>query len=160
MVGYCQFMPLFGVSRMFLISKIPGPIAVFFATLIATLCLDLEIGWDVVAIVAVLVIASMIVSKLLVKVVKRLHEYSKRATWGTVIGSLIGVAAFAAGGDVDSIVPVILIALLAFVLLPFVFAFVFERDISRNGLFGFIGVRNFELVFYRNVYLTTYRKGC
>ena len=73
------------------ISKVPGPIAVVLATLVAKLGLDIDFEWYVVGIVAALAIASMVASKVLVKLVKKLHEYSKRATWGTIIGSIIGL---------------------------------------------------------------------
>ena len=73
------------------INKVPGPIGVVIATLLAILCLDIPIEWSTFGIITALAIASMIVSKLLVKLVKKLQEYSKRATWGTTIGSIIGL---------------------------------------------------------------------
>lgn len=73
------------------INKVPGPIAVVIATLLAILCLKIPIEWSTFGIITALAIASMIISKLLVKLVKKLQEYSKRATWGTTIGSIIGL---------------------------------------------------------------------
>ena len=62
-----------------------------------------------VGIVAALAIASMVASKVLVKLVKKLHEYSKRATWGTIIGSIIGLCILVGVKGIDSTALVILI---------------------------------------------------
>ena len=91
------------------ISKVPGPIAVVLATLVAKLGLDINFEWYVVGIVAALAIASMVASKVLVKLVKKLHEYSKRATWGTIIGSIIGLCILVGVKGIDSTALVILI---------------------------------------------------
>lgn len=62
-----------------------------------------------VGIVAALAIASMVASKVLVKLVKKLHEYSKRATCGTIIGSIIGLCILVGVKGIDSTALVILI---------------------------------------------------
>ena len=63
LVGLCL---CFGFLGCF-INKVPGPIAVVIATLLAILCLDIPIEWGTFAIIAVLAVASMIASKFLVK---------------------------------------------------------------------------------------------
>lgn len=117
------------------INKVPGPIAVVIATLLAILCLDIPIEWSTFAIIAVLAVASMIASKLLVKLVKKLQEYSKRATWGTTIGSIIGlllVWGAAASDSSDAVIVTMLIV--GFIVLPFVLAFLLELTNKQGAV--------------------------
>ncbi len=108
------------------INKVPGPIAVVIATLLAILCLDIPIGWGTFAIITALAIVSMIASKLLVKLAKKLQEYSKRATWGTTIGSIIGLLLLLGITGSDSSALLIIILIVGLIVLPFVFAFLLE----------------------------------
>lgn len=108
------------------INKVPGPIAVVIATLIAILALDIPITWGTFGIIAALAIASMIVSKFLVKLVKKLQEYSKRATWGTTIGSIIGLLLVWGTAYADSTTLLITMIIVGFIVLPFVLAFLLE----------------------------------
>lgn len=114
------------------ISKFPGPLAVVLATVISKFCLDMDFEWYVIAIVVGLVIAGKVVSVLFAKIVQKLHEYSKRGNTGIVIGSIIGLAIFAASGGVEAPIAVVFIAVIAFVLIPFLFSFVFELS-NKNG---------------------------
>ena len=114
------------------INKVPGPIAVVIATLLAILCLDIPIEWSTFAIITVLAIASMIASKLLVKLVKKLQEYSKRATWGTTIGSIIGLLIIAGTNTMQSNAATIIAAIVGLVIVPFVLAFLLELT-NRQG---------------------------
>lgn len=108
------------------INKVPGPVAVVIATLIAILALDIPISWGTFGIITALAIASMIVSKLLVKLVKKLQEYSKRATWGTTIGSIIGLGLVAGAAQADSNAMMIAMVIVGLIVLPFVLAFLLE----------------------------------
>ena len=108
------------------INKVPGPVAVVIATLLAILCLDIPIEWSTFGIITALAIASMIVSKLLVKLVKKLHEYSKRATWGTTIGSIIGLLLVWGSASADSNALLVTMLIVGFIVLPFVLAFLLE----------------------------------
>ncbi len=116
------------------INKVPGPIAVVLATLIAILALDLPISWGSFSIIAALAIASMIASKLLVKLVKKLQEYSKRATWGTTIGSIIGLLLVAGASAADSNAMVIVMFVIGFIVLPFLLAFLLELTNKQGAL--------------------------
>lgn len=122
LVGLCL---VFGFLGCF-INKVPGPIAVVIATLLAILCLDIPIEWGTFAIITALAIASMIASKLLVKLVKKLQEYSKRATWGTTIGSIIGLLLVAGAASADSNALLVTMLIVGFIVLPFVLAFLLE----------------------------------
>lgn len=114
------------------INKVPGPIAVLFATLVAVLALDIPIEWLTVGIIAALAIASMITSKVLVKLVKKLQEYSKKATWGTTIGSIIGLGCLYSVSALDSVFVIILMAVVGLIIIPFVLAFLLELT-NKNG---------------------------
>ncbi len=116
------------------INKVPGPIAVVIATLLAILCLDIPIEWSTFGIITALAIASMIVSKLLVKLVKKLQEYSKRATWGTTIGSIIGLLLVYSATSSDSKALLITMLIVGFVVLPFVLAFLLELTNKQGAL--------------------------
>ena len=115
------------------VNKVPGPIAVVLALLIAILALDIDISWGTFAIVTGLAIASMIASKLLVKLVKKLHEYSKRASIGTTIGSIIGLGIIAVSSEIESSALIILIFLISLVLVPFVLAFLLELTNKKGA---------------------------
>lgn len=114
------------------INKVPGPIAVVIALLIAMLGLEIEISWGTFAIVAAMAVVSMIASKLLVKLVKKMHEYSKRGTWGTTIGSIIGLCVLSATANSDSTALMILMFVVGLVIIPFVLAFLLELT-NKNG---------------------------
>jgi len=116
------------------INKVPGPIAVVLATLIAILALDVPIEWSTFAIVTALAIVSMIVSKVLVKLVKKLHEFSKRATWGTTIGSIIGLGLLYSSTSSDSVALMICMAILAFVIIPYTLAFLLELTNKQGAV--------------------------
>lgn len=108
------------------INKVPGPLAVVLATLLAILCLDIPIEWGTFAIIAVLAVASMVASKFLVKLAKKLQEYSKRATWGTTIGSITGLLLVWGSVYADSTALLITMLIIGFIVLPFVLAFLLE----------------------------------
>ncbi len=114
------------------INKVPGPIAVVLASLIGITALDVDLEWGHFAIIAVLAVVSIIASKVLVKLAKKMQEYSKRATIGTTIGSIIGLILVAGASSMDSDAVVIVTAIVGLVVLPFVLAFLLELT-NKNG---------------------------
>lgn len=114
------------------INKVPGPIAVVLALLIGITALDIDLEWGHFAIIAVLAVVSIIASKVLVKLAKKMQEYSKRATIGTTIGSIIGLILVAGASSMNSDAAVIVIAIVGLVVLPFVLAFLLELT-NKNG---------------------------
>ena len=114
------------------INKVPGPIAVVLASLIGITALDVDLEWGHFAIIAVLAVVSIIASKVLVKLAKKMQEYSKRATIGTTIGSIIGLILVAGASSIDSDAAVIVTAIVGLVVLPFVLAFLLELT-NKNG---------------------------
>lgn len=115
----------FGILGCF-INKVPGPIAVLVAVLFAKFGLDVNFGWETIAIVAALAIGSMYLSKVVKSATNKVQEFSKRASWGTTIGSIIGLCTISSAADSDSIASFILMAVLGLVIIPFVFAYLFE----------------------------------
>ena len=61
-----------------------------------------------------------------------MQEYSKRATIGTTIGSIIGLILVAGANSMDSDAAVIVTAIVGLVVLPFVLAFLLELT-NKNG---------------------------
>ena len=116
------------------INKVPGPIAVVIATLLAILLLDIPIKWSTFGIITALAIASMIVSKLLVKLVKKLQEYSKRATWGTTIGSIVGLLLVWGAASSESNALLVTMLIVGFIVLPFVLAFLLELTNKQGAV--------------------------
>ena len=114
------------------VNKIPGPIFVVGAMLIAILALDIDVNWGIFGIVTGLAIASIILSKVLVKLVKKMQEFSKRAAWGTTIGSLIGLFSLLAASQADSSALIIPVSIIGFIVVPFCLAFVLELT-KGNG---------------------------
>jgi uncharacterized protein YqgC (DUF456 family) len=57
------------------INKVPGPLAVLLATILGYTALDLPADWGHIGINAGLVVASMIASKVLVKLAKKMYEF-------------------------------------------------------------------------------------
>lgn len=114
------------------INKVPGPIAVVLASLIGITALAVDLEWGHFAIIAVLAVVSIIASKVLVKLAKKMQEYSKRATIGTTIGSIIGLILVAGASSMDSDAAVIVTAIVGLVVLPFVLAFLLELT-NKNG---------------------------
>ncbi len=116
------------------VNKIPGPIAVVLALLVAILALEIDISWGTFAIVLALAIASMIASKVLVKLVKKLHEYSKKASIGTTIGSIIGLGIIAGSSEIESSGLMILLFVVALAIIPFLLAFLLELTNKRGAV--------------------------
>lgn len=124
---------IFGLIGCF-VNKIPGPLFVVIATLIAILCLDIPISWSTFAVIAVLALASMILSKILVKLVRKIQEFSKRGALGTTLGSITGlliIGSVSSGGEDVSTGTLILVAVIGLVVIPFVLSFLLELTNKR-----------------------------
>ena len=125
---------IFGLIGCF-VNKIPGPLFVVIATLIAILCLDIPISWTTFAVIAVLALASIVLSKILVKLVRKLWEFGKRGSLGTTLGSLAGLLLIGSASqsiDDSSTASLVLITVIGLVILPFVLSFLLELT-SRKG---------------------------
>lgn len=125
------------------VNKIPGPLLAFAGLLLQVFGCDISVEWWVLALVALLVIASMVVSKkLLPKVGKLVAAFGKAGSWGTTVGSLVGLMLFAACVEDGDAGLVVVMMILAFIVLPYVFAFLFElvaRRSAKDGLQAAVG---------------------
>lgn len=113
------------------INKVPGPLAVLLATIVGYTALNLPADWMHIGIIAALAVASIITSKILVKLAKKMYEFSKRGSIGATIGSIIGLLLMAGSSNVETWV-ILLVAVTGLVILPFVFSFLFELT-NKNG---------------------------
>lgn len=115
------------------INKVPGPLLAFIGVLITVFFGDVNANVWMLVLVGVLVIASMIVSKkLLPKLGEKVHPFGKGGSWGTTVGSIIGLLILA-GSSNASAVGMIICFVLAFFGLPYIFAFVFEFISNKNA---------------------------
>lgn len=108
------------------INKVPGPFFVVLASVVAVTALDLPIGWGHFAVIAILAFASIFFSKVLVKLVKKMHDYSKGASIGTTLGSIVGLLFLVKTGNAESSFVTFLLMILCLIIPPFVLAFIFE----------------------------------
>ena len=113
------------------INKVPGPLAVLLATILGYTALDLPADWLHIGIIAALVVASMIASKVLVKLAKKICEFSKRGGIGTTVGSIIGLLLVAGSGNMDAWITFVC-AIIGLVVLPFALSFLLELT-NKNG---------------------------
>lgn len=108
------------------INKVPGPLAVFLAVVIAKLGPVDKLSLGVVLVVALLAILSFIASKLVKSSIQKLHTFSKRGGWGTTIGSIIGICALGGLMNNTSGFEVFFYIVLCLVVLPFVCSLLLE----------------------------------
>ena len=116
------------------INKIPGPMLLFIGILVAQIGLDHGPGWGAVAIVAVIAIVAFILSKVITRIVKKMQEYSKKASVATTIASLIGLLLMAGAGSNNATIIIVLIV--GFIVLPFLFAFLVESIRQKSVALG------------------------
>ena len=116
------------------INKVPGPLLVAIATVLAKCCMsDISGGWLQVSIVCVLAIVAMIVSKKLTKVAKaKLHPYSKGASFATTIASILALLILVGTKD-SSVGVVIAVFVIGFIVLPYAFAYLVEIIKQKNN---------------------------
>lgn len=117
------------------ISKFPSPLLSLAAVLIAKFCMKVGdlISWVNIAVIVVLVVASMVVTKMAPKIAKKISDYGKGGTWGTIVGSILSLLISLAFMKMDSAVVAYILIILTFIVLPFLFAWLFEF-ISRKDM--------------------------
>lgn len=135
------------------INKFPSVLLTLVATLIGQICLDINVGWGIIALVAIIWIASFVINKkVLPPLLAKLHEYSKGATWGTTIGSFLGIIiVLAVGGGSKALLITLLI--LGFGVLPYLFAFLFEYIKCKEVLPASKGAGSAYLLYVANVFI-------
>lgn len=122
MGNYCPMLA-FGLVGCF-VNKFPSVLLVLVATLIAKFGLNIEFGDEVIAVVAAIWLAySIINKKVLPNLIKKLHDYSKGATRGITIGSLLGILLLLTA---NSTAMTVVMAIIGFGVIPYALAFVCE----------------------------------
>lgn len=117
------------------ISKFPSSFLSLAAVLLAKFCLKAGnlISWANIAVIVILVVAAMVVTKMAPKMAKKISDYGKGGTWGTIIGSIIALFLSLAYANMQSAVAAYILIILTFIILPFLFAWLFEY-LSRKDM--------------------------
>ena len=116
------------------ISKFPGPILALVAILIGKFFLpagELIQWWNIVIIVA-LVALSVVLNRMIPKWSESIAKFGKGGSWGTVVGSILTLLLAPAITDIHPAGLAISFLLISFVVLPFIFATVFEFAKQKN----------------------------
>ncbi len=123
---------MFGLIGCF-INKFPGPLLVLIATLVARFGLGIgAVSWLVILVVALLYVASVVINKaVLPKLMAKLHDFSNAASWGCTVGVILGLPFLAV--DTNSAPLIILLLILTFMVMPYLFAFIFELIKVKNA---------------------------
>lgn len=110
------------------IAKFPSSLLALAAVLIAKFCMSAGEGitWMNLTIIVVLVIATMIITKMAPKWGKKISDYGKGGTWGTIVGSLLGLLLTIGYTGIESKPLFWTATILTLIILPFIFASLFE----------------------------------
>lgn len=110
------------------ISKFPSSLLSLAAVLIAKFCMQVGefITWTNLAVIVVLVVAAMIITKMAPRWAKKISDYGKGGTWGTIVGSIIALLLSIAFASIDSVALAYVLIIACFLILPFLFAWLFE----------------------------------
>lgn len=115
------------------VNKIPGPLLSFLGLVVFSIGCGIKADWWVFVLVGILVIVSMVVSKKYApKIGSLVAPFGKGGSWGTTIGSLIGLCVIAATIGEDATMAIIGFVV-AFVVLPYFFAFLFELIAKKSA---------------------------
>lgn len=107
--------------------KFPGQVLAYAGMLVAYFSLDVKYPMWILILCGVLVLASLVINKKLVpKMASKIHEFGKAGRIGTFIGSLVSIICMASLSDQ------VYIALALLLILPYLFAFLFEFISQKN----------------------------
>lgn len=111
------------------VNKVPGPLLAFIGILLPVLFGDVNAEVWMLCLIGVLVVVSMIISsKALPKLGEKIHPFGKAGSWGTTLGSILGLLSTVASSGSP-----IFGMLLAFVILPYGAAFLFELISQKSA---------------------------
>lgn len=110
------------------ISKFPSTFLSLAAVLIAKFCMQVGeyITWLNLSIIVILTVASIVVTKMAPRWAKTIAEYGKGGTWGTIVGSILALLLSVAFATIESEALAYVLIVLSFIILPFLFAWIFE----------------------------------
>ena len=118
------------------IHKVPGPVMAFIGMLVFIFGNKLPIvPWTGIIICAILLVISAIAEKKVIPfITQKISEFGNSGKWGCIIGSLLGLLFIITGSlEADSTIIAISLLVLAFIIIPFLFAFCFEA-VSRKSV--------------------------
>lgn len=121
------------------VNKIPGPMLSFIGLCVLTFGVPLHLDKLILLYIFIGVLLSMYLSKkILPKVGALVAEYGKGGSWGATIGSLIGIFIVlgVASEDVSNFA-LIMAIIGAFIVLPYIFASLFEMIARKSFTGGF-----------------------
>lgn len=111
------------------ISKFPSSFLALAAVLIAKFGMAVGelISWANIIVIVILVVGAMVITKMAPRWAKKVSDYGKGGTWGTIVGSIIALLlSMGFASAVESVAVAYFLIILSFLILPFLFAFVFE----------------------------------
>lgn len=112
------------------VNKVPGPLLAFIGILLPVLFGDVNAEIWMLCLIGALVIVSMIVSsKFLPKLGEKVHPFGKAGSWGTTLGSIVGLLSTVSSSADSPIFGLVL----AFVILPYGVAFLFELISQKSA---------------------------
>ena len=119
------------------VSKFPGPVLAFIAVLMAKLAMSAGeyIEWWNVVVIAILVIASIVLNRMIPKWTKKMVAYGKGGSWGAIVGSIAALILFPAITSIENAGVSVTLIIFTFITMPFVFATGFEF-IRQKDLIG------------------------
>ncbi|MDE5594657.1 MAG: DUF456 family protein [Muribaculaceae bacterium] len=118
------------------ISRFPGPVLAFCGILIAKLFMSVGelISWWNVILIGLLVIASVILNRFIPKWSQSIAEFGKAGNYGALVGSLLTFCIAPALSEIRPVGVGISVMILSFILLPFIFATLFEYTKQKDIL--------------------------
>lgn len=112
------------------VGKFPGQVLAYLGMIVAYFAMDVPFPTWLLIVCGVLVVASIVINKTVVpKLTKKVYEYGKGGSWGTAIGAIIALLSIAESSS-D------FVAAFMFIILPFLFAFVFELIATKSASEG------------------------
>lgn len=116
------------------IAKFPSSLLVLAAVLIAKFGMAVGEGitWLNLSIIVALVIIAMIVTRYAPKLAKKISDYDKYGTWGTIVGSLLGLLLSVSFAQMESAAMAGVLVVLTMLIVPFIFALIFEFVKQKN----------------------------
>lgn len=133
---FCVLLFIIGFIGCF-VHKIPGPLIAFIGILVYRFA---GAGGDAIsgsalALCAVAVVLSMILTHFSPKLTKKIAKFGKAGTWGSIVGSLLGLAVLATASEdfMDGFFPVLLMLVVAFAVIPFALSYLFEFAARKDA---------------------------
>ena len=114
------------------VHRIPGAAISFLGILALHFGTSVNFSTQALIFVGLLTVAATLLARYIPTIVSRIHKIGKAGKWGSIIGSLSGLALIASAGIEANLNMQILLYLTSFVILPFSLSFIFELICQKN----------------------------